>query len=227
MKHLIACMVLPLLFSCNEEVKDLVAEQGYDFFPVKTGHYRLYEVDEILFRGSEADSSHYFLKEVITDSIIAEDQTVNYLLKRYTTEDTTFSTWKIDSVWTVRRNSRQGIVTENNVPFVKMIFPVKAGQSWNGNALNSRGKQMYYYEAAGNLVRSDMDIPTKDIIRVIIEDIPENLVMQDERSEIYVRGIGLIEKDYISVMFCQSGCSPGQIEDGRIYRQHLVAYGEE
>lgn len=227
MKRLLSFLILlPALWACNEEVTGLVTEQGYDFFPLAPGHFRIYEVEEILYTGAVADSNHYFLKETIRDSIVSNDGTVTYLLERHKRADAS-QAFQLDSVWTIRCNNYQGIVVENNIPLVKISFPVKEDRSWDGNALNARTPLMLSYEGVENYSLLTQEISADDVVRVIIEDIPANLVKQDQRSEIYVRGIGLTEKNYVSVSFCQNACSPEQIENGRIYRQHLIEYGRE
>lgn len=223
----IALLLAVSFYSCNEEA-DLTFDQGYDFFPLSGGQFRTYQVEEVIITGSVPDTSHYFLKEVLADSIVHESQ-MSYLVYRYVTEDTT-TAWRLDSVWAARRSGTQAVVVENNIPFVKLIFPVKSGASWDGNALNARGEFPYFYESVESLQIGEEAFSAAEVIRVVIADVPENLVEQDERSEVYVRGIGLAQKNYLSASFCQpgSGCEEvGIIDKGRILNQVLVAYGEE
>lgn len=226
-RTLVILLLIGVVLACDEKVDDLISDQGYEFFPVTTGQYRMYEVDQVLFTGSVADTSHYFLKEVIADSIMSGDKTISYLLERYVNEDTITQSWELDSVWQVRVNNTQAVVIENNVPYVKMTFPVKAEKSWDGNALNSRQVQMYYYQMLSGYDLLGMSLNDDKVVKVVIADVSPNTVEQDQRSEVYVKGVGLVEKDYISVSFCQQGCETGEIEDGRIYRLSLVKYGEE
>jgi hypothetical protein len=60
---------------------------------------------------------------------------------------------------------------------------------------------------------------------VIISDLPPNIVNQNEQSEVYGKGIGLIEKKSVILNFCTIDCdSVGQIESGRFSFYKLVDY---
>lgn len=215
------------VLSCTEEI-ELDGNKGTDFFPLDIGQTRLYAVDEITITGSVADTSTYFLKEVIEDSV-SNGSEATYLIYRYISEDTTAG-WSLDSIWTTRKNSYQAIVTENNIPFVKLTFPVKAGVTWDGNALNTLDESEYMYERPEATQVNGRSFNPEELIRVVIADVPANLVEQDQRNELYANGIGLIQKDYISAIFCQpgSGCEEvGTIDEGRILLQSLISYEEE
>ena len=74
----------------------------------------------------------------------------------------------------------------------------------------------------------ESDTSENQILRIVINDIPQNSVFTDSRSEFYLQDIGLIEKDYLTLNFCTTGCdSLGQITSGRILKQTLFEYGKE
>ncbi|WP_421895072.1 hypothetical protein [Marinoscillum sp.] len=223
MRNSLILIFLTFLLACDEEPSDISIEPGYDFFPVKMGQYRTYWVEEVNFGAFGGDTSRYFLSEVISDSLISGDGTVKYLVERSKSTDSI--TWKLDSIWTVHRFKDIMIVTENNVPYAKMAFPVIAGNRWDGNAFNAQPEKMYYYQAISQLTHLE-STGASDFVQVIIEDIEENLVNQDERSETYAKGIGLVEKDYVTLQFCSANCGElGEIQSGRILKQNLVGYG--
>lgn len=212
-----------ILASCSDQVSELTVDQGYDFYPLKYGQIRTYQVREITYSSGQPDTADYYLKESIADSLVSEAGDITYVLMRYTSEDAVF-TKEADSVWTVRKTENQIILSENNVPFVKLTFPVRAGATWNGNASSTRPVQNYYYEEITDLTVLDSPVDRANAIRVVIEDIPENLVNQDERSEIYVRGIGLVEKNYITLRFDSGSGNIGEVLDGRMLSQRLIGY---
>ena len=212
--------------SCNE-TKDIGPQDlGQDFYPINIGDYRIYDVTEINYLITGFDTSVYQLRETIFDSIPSNDQ-VTYLLRRDIREND-LEDWKSDSVWSVARTSNYLSVTENNIPFIKLTFPVNAGREWDGNSLNSRSTSTYYYKP---LESSAIDTLTdNDQIRVIIEDIEENVTGVNLKSEIYARGIGLVEKDYLTQKKCtSSGCGAGlgEVIAGRLLKQTLIEIGYE
>lgn len=223
-------MSLVLLCSCSEEVSDVSLDPGYDFFPLELNAYRTYEIQEVTFEVFQPDTTRYFLKEVVKDSMTAGDGLVTYLINRFKSPDSL--SWKLDSVWTARRSEVVAVINENDVPFCKLVFPIKEGRTWDGNAFNVMDEQEYRFEQLSGYAIGSKTLESDKVIRVVIEDIPENLVNQDERYEVYGRGIGLLEKNYIQLSFCTLNCeekgfSIGAIEKGRILSQKLIKYGVE
>jgi len=226
MRFLLLNMALCLLLlSCNQESDLVLGEDQTNYYPLTVGQYRTYYTEEIRFSLLDPDTSFYYLKEVIDDSIITIDGSVKYLINRYVSSDNV--SFDLDSVWAVQKLERAIVVTENNIPFVKLIEPVKSTETWDGNAYNTLSEVTYYYQTTGALFDGIAnEITSLDLIDVIIEDIPVNLVNQDERRETYAMDVGLVQKDYISLEFCTLDCGEvGEIQSGRILKQWLIEYG--
>lgn len=212
------------LLSCNETKVLDPNTLGYDFYPINVGQYRIYDVEEIIYEAIGFDTSIYQLRETIFDSIPSSDQ-ITYLLRR-DKRDNAQQEWEADSVWTVTKTTNFLSINENNIPFLKLTFPVGIDREWNGNSLNARNEITYYYQALQNSLIDSLDV--NDHIRVIIEDIPKNIVNQDLRSEVYARGVGLVSKDYLTLNYCTAGCTDlGEIESGRSLKQTLIEIGHE
>jgi hypothetical protein len=143
MRRIFILFLSVLGMSCSEEMSDISLDQGYDFLPLEIGQFRLYDVEEIVYAVFEPDTSQYYLKEVIADSLVSGDGTVRYLINRYTGVDSANLT--LDSVWSVRKLENSAVFTENNRDYVKLVFPVEAGKTWDGNAYNTLEVQNYNY----------------------------------------------------------------------------------
>lgn len=224
LKQYISLIVVLLLFSCNE-LKDVPPfNPGFSYYPVQQGEYRVYAVEEIRFSLSGNDTSRYFLREYITDSILTDNQTT-YLLTRDKRADQS-QQWETDSIWTFARTENFLRITENNVPFMKLTFPIRTTAEWNGNSLNTRQELIYYYEELEQpLIDS---IAAADHIRVVIEDIESIVTGDDLRSEVYVKGVGLVEKDYFTQVLCTTTaqCDSDELGSpisGRSLKQTLIA----
>lgn len=212
--------------SCNETKEVDPSTLGYDFYPINIGEYRIYDVEEIKYLVTGFDTSVYQLRETIFDSIPSIDQ-ITYLLRRDIRADPT-QAWKSDSVWSVTSTANYLSITENNIPLIKLTFPVNEGREWDGNSLNSRSPLTYYYQSLSNSVIDS--ISAQDHMRVILEDIEENVTGVDLRSEVYVRGLGLVEKDYLTQKKCTSsdcGSDLGEVIAGRSLKQTLIEIGHE
>lgn len=224
LRNVVRLAVLSILVSCNQQLEVTEETLGYDFYPIALGQYRVYDVEEISYNLSGFDTSHYQLRETIFDSLMSIDQT-SYLIRRDKRNDAT-EEWASDSVWTATLTANYLAISENSIPFMKLTFPVRLGREWDGNSLNSKSEITYYYQPATEAIADS--IALDDHIRLIVEDIEPNIVSQDERSEVYARGIGLVEKNYLTLQFCTADCNEiGEIEAGRFLRQTLIEVGNE
>ncbi|MEP1095773.1 MAG: hypothetical protein ABJG78_11730 [Cyclobacteriaceae bacterium] len=224
MKNIVRLAVFTILISCNQQLEVTNETLGYDYYPIVLGQYRIYDVEEIDYKLSGFDTMHYQLRETIFDSLVSPDQT-SYLIRRDKRGDVT-EKWKSDSVWTATLTSNYLAISENSVPFMKLTFPVELGREWNGNSLNTKPEITYYYQPATEAIIDSVVLD--DHIRLIIEDIEPNIVSQDERSEVYARGIGLVQKHYLTLQFCTADCNEiGEIEAGRFLSQILIEAGNE
>ncbi len=218
--------VVCIFHSCNESKEVGPDTLGYQFYPLNIGEYRIYDVEEIDYLITGFDTTKYQLRETIFDTIMSTNR-ITYLLRRDIRTDA-LSSWESDSVWSVARTENYLSITENNIPLIKLTFPVTPEREWNGNSLNTRSVLTYYYQSLTNPLVDTIDL--NDHIRVIIEDVEENVTGVDLRSEVYAEGIGLIEKDYLTQKKCTSsdcGADLGDVIGGRSLKQTLIEFGDE
>lgn len=224
MRILPTIFIFVFLTSCNEKVDVTPEILGQDYYPISIGQYRIYDVEEIIYKLAAFDTSHYQLRETIFDSLVSADQ-ITYLIRR-DKRNNAQEQWTSDSVWTATRTENYLAISENNVPFMKLTFPIESGREWDGNSLNTKSEIIYYY--TGTTEQLIDSISLDNHIRLIIEDIEPNIVNQDERSEVYVRDIGLVQKHYMTLKFCTVDCNEiGEIEGGRFLNQVLTEAGNE
>lgn len=121
---------------------------GYNYFPQQPGDTLIYEVrarykDNLL--AAPVDSTYQLLERV--ESVYNDNSNRPTLrLERYV-RNTTNDPWVIYKVWTANLTSANAEKREDNIPFVKLIFPVEQDAEWNGNILNpnSNSAQDYLY----------------------------------------------------------------------------------
>lgn len=209
--------LLLLLAACGE--RDMIAPVVEpDYFPLEIGNYWVYEVEETTYSLLEVVTSNYELRETLVDTIEGESPTYLMLQERRANEG---EEWEADSMFTVRKTSTALIVTENNLAYARMAFPVERGKEWNGNAYNALPEAEYEYVEVSTIL-SELEFGT--LVQVQLSDIEQNLVNQDEQYQIYAEGVGLIEKNYIRFNFVTSGENLGEIESGRVLKQYLKEY---
>jgi hypothetical protein len=220
-------LVIFVLNCCSEKNITLDEDRlGLDYFPLEVGQYRVYDVYEILYNISSFDTLAYELRESVVNSFENSEVSTTYTINREKRLNDT-ELWKLDSVWTARKTKAIAVSIENNISLVKVVFPIEDKINWDANIFNSSGERLFTYD----LNVEPMTIGNEefsDLVKVIQSDILENIVNQDQRHEIYAKGIGLISKNGIMLTFCTVGC-PDQktIIAGRFIEQTLKFYGQE
>lgn len=212
--------------ACNESKDISLDDLGSDYYPLEIGRYSIYDVEEIRYLIAGFDTSTYQLREIIIDTLQNQNQTI-YILRREIRTNAS-QRWESDSLWTVTKTNTYLSITENSIPFIKLTFPVNTSREWDGNSLNARSSLIYYYQP---LTEALLDtIASEDHVRVIIEDIEENITGVDLRSEVYAKGIGLVQKDYLTQERCTAsdcGSDLGEVIGGRSLKQTLIEIGYE
>ena len=211
-----------LILSCTEDAE--IIPLGLDYFPINVGEFRVYDVMETTYVDKVETIENYQFRESFYDSIESENE-VTFLM-RIERRSTELENWvSIESI-AIRQTTTNLDYREANISLIKMSYPVLASRMWDGNAQNQNPSQSYRYE---ELDENDDIFDQSEHIKVILSDLPANIVERDERFEIYARGIGLVERNFVEIDFCQSNCN-GQVnlrENGRILVQKLMEHGNE
>lgn len=229
-KFLILLVTSVCLFqACEESEVPDVSLSGSGYYPLQVGNFWTYQMEQIDYLVLGNDTSSYELRELISDSLVSASGEVTYLISRQLRED---SEWRTDSIWTVRKDSRSVVVTENGRALVKLVFPVNVGESWDGNAFNNQGFQSFNYApvASGEILSDLLDQDTALVAKTVLSDLISPIVGRDQRSEIYVNGIGLVQKDLLVINLCTvSDKCPDNFGDtlsGIFLSQVLIDYGK-
>ncbi len=213
-----------LLFSCEDQLIESDGDFGYDYFPLNVGAFWIYDVQEINFDASGPDTIHYELRNSLSEKV-EQDENSYYILNREKRIEGAVD-WQISDVWMIRQNQFTGIVSEENIPYAKLTFPVVINKTWDGNAFNTLAYTEYRYKEADPASYDEL-IADQAKVKVQISDIPKNIVNRDERFEVYARGVGLVEKNYIILNYCTANCGTAEIDSGIIIEQVLKAYGQD
>jgi hypothetical protein len=128
-------ILLTISISCENEIEDRPGNLGSEYFPITEGKYIIYESDSIVIDdgGSKKDTLRSFIREeigeVFTDLEGKEVNKVYRYFKR-NSEDK----WTLSDVWTTQKNESNALKTEENLKFIKFIFPPIKNTRWDGNA---------------------------------------------------------------------------------------------
>ena len=215
------------LYSCKDKKDDLILDFKYDYAPYDTGHYIIYDVDSITYTFSNSkvrDTVRYQLKEILTDTFYDNLGEVNLQLERFARASEN-DPWVYDRKWYVQRNTTNYIKREDDLKFVKLVFPLTEGEEWDGNIYVSKSSPfedfrdwVYAYE--------NVDVPYSingmsfDSTASVLEVDDQNAISKRLRREVYARGVGLIYQEW-EILHTTSGTvfqnwDTGYIEGFRI-----------
>jgi hypothetical protein len=220
------CLFLLFVAACTSSIEPDGSRLGFDYYPLEIGYATVYEIEENEYQvNGTLNTRFYQLKEVASDTFRTLSGQKAYRLERFV-RDNASRPWEIDSVWSVVKTTTQVIKTENNIPFIKLVFPLREGLRWNGNALNNQGERIYEVQDFRRPTRIDiLDFERSLRVRQFNDS---SLVTQLKSEEMYAQNVGLIYAEKINVRFREGEfLGQGQIEFGTIYKQRIIAYGNE
>ena len=238
-QNIIVILLLLFLVSCGEETIEVDGiVDGKEYYPVTVGREWIYVSDSIIYDESMGlvDTLSGYVKEVIKD--ISDDgfYIIERSFKRKLAED-----WKVSDIWSGRLENTSAIKTEENLSFIKLVFPPNIFTSWNGNSLFDenveivvageplRPYQGWNYEIIGTEgVYNEDTISATNVVDVLQVD-ATSIVDRRYSLERFASGIGMVEKKMI-ILDCQCSNVPESIpweekaEKGFILTQRLISY---
>ena len=236
MKNILLFFVVTgiVVFSCKKDKPvESTTDFGYNYFPDEVGRYIIYEVDSIHYddkNHTPHDTTRYLLKEKIESSFLDNSGRQTLRIERYYKfykKNIPYDSipWKGPRVWTANRTQSVLEKKEENIIYLKLIFPVKKGKLWNGNAYNTleeKEYEMISVDEAENIssVNFDSVVTVKQFEQI-------NVIQYRYEMEKFARNVGLIYKERDSLHFSSVSSSPPYDDTvGYTYTQKIVSYGK-
>lgn len=221
-KQLFFLVVLVVCVSCNNNDASVPALTGKDYFPTDSGRYWIYNVHEIKYNNDTIDTT-YQRKDLIYNSYRFQNTTIYELYRFY--KPATAADWPLqpDSVWSFTTDNNQITIKESNIEYVRLVFPIANGDTWDGNAKNTMLKDEYTVSNFGKpyAVGSLYFPETVDIV----EEHSWNFVNKRYRDRIYAKNVGLIYKNYDQLNYDPTQIGQYKIEYGSVVEETLIEYG--
>ncbi len=228
----ISMIILISFFSCKkDDDKPVVTKIDYSYYPLTVGNYVMYNVTEINIDKplNIYDTTIYQLKEFVESQFIGSNGKTQYRLERYKRANDTMS-WVISDVWAVYFLDNKLVKVEENIPLIKINFPVKQNKAWDGNKLNTLDSVLF---TITNLNIADTVSSTLfDSVLTVTVTNEESLIDKKLIYEKFAKNIGLIEKIDININSQPENGEPvditvpieNRITTGTIYRQQIFDY---
>jgi len=223
-RFLLLFIILSSFFSC-ETSEGEPAYMGTEYFGHSPGKWVIYNVDSTVYDDFLGEVFHYNYQvmEVNTGFYTDSEGEESMRLERFWRSGDE-DNWRIKNVWSSKLINSKAFKTEENITYLKLAFPLRAGQggpgnSWNGNAFNNKPEQIYRLlslhepkEMGGQAFDSTARVMQKDFVTLIGEEL---------QYEIYAINIGMIYKRFIDL----SKEVDGTIVRGVNYTYEIAEYG--
>lgn len=215
MRYLLLPILALLVFaSCKDKqtFEEPNIEYGYDYFPLELGSELTYLVDSTIYDPQEATveiiNNTTFIKEIVVDTFRDEIGRLSYRIERFQ-RATVDDDWELTDVWSALRTDGQAERFEDNLRFIKMVFPVDDGDIWNGVAHLDVTEE---YQVAGDRVAifkswdnntEVLDVDQTEELKFLNFDRVTTILLADEENliekrygiEKYAAGIGLVHRE--------------------------------
>jgi hypothetical protein len=230
MRKIFIIVSIAFLFAaCAEDNQLYFAKFDRSYYPMVSGDYNVYDVTEInIDAPSEVyDTLQYQLKEMIGGAYNDDLGNKAYLLLRYKRTDST-ENWKISDVWSVQFVDFKLFVTEENIKYVKLHFPLSLNLTWNGNAFNTLDDLTYEVTELDQAKFIQSQI--LDSCVLITQEADSSLIHKNFAVEIYAKDMGLVYKEitHINSQEIEPGIPLNErITTGTIYQQSFIERNHE
>ncbi len=234
-KLTVLCLFLLAIGACTKHHNEIPPDLGYDYYPGKVGSYVIYDVDSISYTRLPTIDTLYYkfqIKEKI-DTLFTDNQNrptlkiIRYKKIYDATVPYSAMTWTLQDVWSANITKTTAEVVEENIRFVKLIFPAKLNATWNGNVQNIMSQWDYKYTVFGDPATVGGNSFTKTL-KVTQKYFPSFIGLQNYYEQ-YAKGVGMICK-HIEDYDYQDGtgnATPGHIYYGTYYHMAINSYGTE
>jgi len=205
---LILVAALLALACCKKDKnQNFTVNYQYNYYPIDSGHYIVYNVDSVSFYydgiNYNRDTVHYQMKAMFGDTIHDLLDSVNFLISYYTRPDSN-SAWTGPYVTYGLRTLTNMQIVENDIRFIKLVFPPSLNEAWNGNlyvpttgAYTTFLNWNYYYENVDTSVVIYGQTYNNALIASEVNSIDQ--LQKNVRTEIYAQNVGLIYQEWESL----------------------------
>lgn len=234
-------------FACEKEAVEAVRlDYGYEFYPLAIGHTWTYEADSVIYDpvpgGTLIDTVHFFIRETITDTLRDNAGELNYRIL-YSEKRMEEAPWTPVNVYTAQLQQTRALRSEQNLTFIKLVFPITVGDRWEGNAFVdpltvirvAEEPIAVFKDWSGHRLLDRLDVYSlegtdySDVIEVELTNADNGFELR-KGKEFYAKNVGLI---YQELMILNTQCSPAacggdpwtsKAEEGFILRKKLISF---
>ena len=186
------------LVGCKSDKDNVVRPNlNYNYAGLLVGNYVIYNVDSIFYNDltNSADTFQYQIKEKLESQITDLQGDPSFRIERYKKHNDSIY-WELVDVWNSKITTTNYQKVEENIRYVKLIFPVRANKTWDGNNFNNEGQMMYEYTAIHQ--PENIGGHSLDSVATVIQQNDINLISQQLYEEKFATKIGMVYQKRLS-----------------------------
>jgi len=198
-----------LLFISCEDEKIVLSdkEAGYAYYPVEVGKYWIYKIDSTLVPGFKVPkiNTTSFIKEQIANSYINSQGDTAYVIQRSRSQ-TIDGFYEFTDRWALEKTTNGLTRIEENLQFLKIIFPVIVGNVWEGNKFDQKTVELIAQQQVESYKEWEYKVLNKraaisangvnyqDVLEIQQADYETEVELRQSK-EYYVEEIGLVYRE--------------------------------
>jgi hypothetical protein len=193
----LAIIFISIFSSCKEK-QQITPYTGFNYFQAEVGSWVIYDVDSIVYDGftNKVDTFYYQIRELIESEFTDNSGRTALRIERSFRKSDTIN-WAISQIWSAAITESRAERTEENIKYMKLIFPVRRGRTWNGNAFNTLGEQLYRYIETHQ--SEEINGIAFDSTLTVLQIDNFNLIETTQASEKYATNVGMVYKEWIDL----------------------------
>ncbi len=228
MNYKLCSLFIAIVFfavSCSSDDSGATTDIGLDYMPITQGSWYTYRLDSTIFNDFyNTEITHsYELKIEIGEQIEDGEGQLLTKMRRYIKEFGSAEDFEFQSVWFEKLSNNRLETFEENLHFIKLVFPTTIDKTWEGNQFiasagndNPNTSTRYYKDWDYKIVSVDMPMSINDqSFEAVLQVNQANevggpgAIQHIVSDEWYARGVGLVKKRMeIVVENCGApGCS--------------------
>lgn len=208
------------LVSCKKEKTDLSEiSQGHKFFPTEIGKYIIYNYDSTYYDDLHETEIPKLgqVRYYVADTFLDASGRLSYVVNVQKRENDTDPFVPNDVIY-VTPSDGQVEYKQKNLTFLKMVFPVSNGRTWNGNAMIPLGDEDYKefdndqwkytyadfdteFDPGNNLYEHTVSVNEIDYSLNDPDADPNAYAERNYSKEIYAYNVGMVYRERIYWIF--------------------------
>lgn len=217
----LAFSFLLLAASCTQKEGEPV-DLGHAYYPAEPGHWVIYDVDSLFYDDFTGQTLHYqYQVKELAESVFIDEQGVHRIRIQRCWRQNPGDPWQVKNVWQARLMPSRLERTEENITYIPLAFPPGPGNTWNGNAYNTKEPQQYRYTSVHEPYQ--VNSHSFDSTLTVLQKELVTLISEDFQQQVYARHVGMIYKKFVQL----TKQVDGTIVKGTDYSYSISAFGKE